>query len=53
VITGVQLMLNWYDTQISDRFKLINFHDTDNMKEVVMPINYFTNVTIPVAIGKN
>ena len=50
---GVELMLNWYDSEISDRYKLINFHDSDNMKEVVMPVNYFTSVTIPVLIGEN
>ena len=53
VIAGVQLMLEWYDTSISDRYKLIDFKDSDNMKEVVMPINYFTSITIPVLIGKS
>ena len=53
VIAGVQLMLEWYDTSISDRYKLIDFKDSDNMKEVVMPINYFTSITIPVLIGNS
>ena len=49
---GVELMLNFYDSEISDRYKLISFHDSDNMAEVVMPVNYFTSVTIPVLVGK-
>ncbi len=44
-------MLNYYDTEISDENKLIGYHDSDNMAKVVMPVNYFTNVTIPTLIG--
>ena len=46
-------MLNHYDTVISDAHKLIKYHDSDNMAKVVMPINYFTNVTIPTLVGKS
>ncbi len=49
---GVELILNFYDSKISDRYKLISFRDSDNMAEVVMPVNYFTSVTIPVLVGK-
>ena len=46
-------MLNWYDTTLSDRYKLIDYHDSDNMAKVVEPINYFTNVSIPVFVGND
>jgi hypothetical protein len=45
------MKLNWYDSTLSDRYKLIEYHDTDNMARVVQPINYFTNVSIPVFVG--
>jgi hypothetical protein len=53
VIRGVQMKLNWYDSTLSDRFKLIEYRDTDNMAKVVQPINYFTNVSIPVFVGNH
>lgn len=51
VISGVLMKLNWYDSTLSDRYKLIEYRDSDNMAKVVEPINYFTNVSIPVFIG--
>jgi hypothetical protein len=51
VISGVLMKLNWYDSTLSDRYKLIEYRDSDNMAKVVEPINYFTNVSIPVFVG--
>lgn len=44
-------MLSNYDTSLSDRFKLISYQDSDNLNKVVVPMNYFTNVTIPTMLG--
>ena len=51
VITAVELMLDRYDRRISDRYKLIDYRERDNKREVVSLSNYMLEVTLPVALG--
>ena len=53
VIQAVELMLDRYDRRISDRYKLIEFREEDNQREVEALSDYFLNVTIPVMCGES
>ena len=47
VILGVEAMLDRYDRRISDRYKLIDYREEDNQKQIVHLSNYFVEVSIP------
>lgn len=44
-------MLDRYDRRISDRYKLIDYRERDNKREIVSLNNYMLEVTLPVALG--
>jgi len=53
VILGVELMLDRYDRRISDRYKLIDYRETDNEKQIAGLTNHFVSVSVPVMCGKS
>lgn len=52
VVTAVEKMLDRFDRRISDRFKLIEFREIDNEREIVQLSNYVLEVTLPVVLCK-
>ena len=44
-------MLDRYDRKISDRYKMIDYQDQDNQKEIIVLSNYFLNTTVPTILG--
>lgn len=51
VVTAVEKMLDRFDRRISDRFKLIEFREIDNEREIVQLSNYVLEVTLPVVLS--
>ena len=45
-------MLDRYDRKISDRYKMIDYQDQDNQKEIIVLSNYFLNTTVPTIMGR-
>ena len=52
VIRAVEAMLDRYDRKISDRYKMIDYQEQDNQKEIIVLSNYFLNTTVPTILGK-
>ena len=52
VIRAVETMLDRYDRRISDRYKMIDYQEQDNQKEIIVLSNYFLNTTVPTIMGK-
>ena len=53
VINAVELMLDSFDQKISDRYKLIDYRETDFQKTIVFFASaYFVQFTLPVFLGK-
>ena len=53
VINAVELMLDTFDQKISDRYKLIDYRETDFQKTIVFFASaYFVQFTLPVFLGK-
>ena len=53
MINAVELMLDSFDQKISDRYKLIDYRETDFQKTIVFFASaYFVQFTIPVFLGK-
>ena len=52
VISAAELMLDRFDRRISDRYKLIDYREEDNQKNIVHLSNYFLEVTLPVICGE-
>ena len=46
VIRAVEMLLDKYDRKISDRYKMIDYQEQDNQKEIIQLSNKFLNVTI-------
>merc|ERR1719510_1429042 len=51
VVGAVEKMLDRYDRRISDRYKMIEYQEQDNQKEIIVLSNYFLNTTIPTMMG--
>ncbi|XP_059084326.1 uncharacterized protein LOC131881466 isoform X1 [Tigriopus californicus] len=51
VVTAVEKMLDRFDRRISDRFKLIQFREIDNEREIVQLSDYVLEVTLPVVLS--
>ena len=52
VINGVELMLDKFDKKISNRYKLIDYRETDYQKEIIyFSSTYFAQISIPVMMG--
>ena len=53
VIQGVELMLDRFDQDISNRYKLIDYRETDFQKTIIhFSSAYFIQISIPVMSGK-
>ena len=52
VIRAVEAMLDRYDRKISDRYKMIDYQEQDNQKEIIVLSNYFLNTTVPTILGR-
>eukprot|EP00095_Tigriopus_kingsejongensis_P008505 maker-scaffold181_size278858-snap-gene-0.13 protein:Tk08505 transcript:maker-scaffold181_size278858-snap-gene-0.13-mRNA-1 annotation:"von willebrand factor type egf and pentraxin domain-containing protein 1-like" len=51
VIGAVGKMLDRFDRRISDRYKLIQFRETDNDREINQLSNFLMEVTLPVVLS--
>ena len=52
VINAVELMLDTFDQRISNRYKLIDYRETDFQKTIIhFSSAYFVQISIPVFLG--
>ena len=51
VIRAAELMLDRFDRRISDRYKMIDYREEDNLKQVVEKGDWIITVTLPVALS--
>ena len=52
ITTAVEQMLDKFDRQLADRYKLITYRDADNAKLVSVLPNHFMGVSVPTILGK-
>ncbi len=52
IITAAEMMLDRFDRMISDRYKMIDYREEDNQKQVVGSGNYLLQVTLPVCLSE-
>ena len=52
VIRAAELMLDRFDRRISDRYKMIDYREEDNLKRVIEEGDWIITVTLPVALSK-
>ena len=55
VIRAVEAMLDRYDRkilQVEYRYKMIDYQEQDNQKEIIVLSNYFLNTTVPTILGR-
>ena len=51
VIRAAELMLDRFDRRISDRYKMIDYREEDNLKRVIEEGDWIITVTLPVALS--